>query len=83
MSKSDFIPNVHVWEKDIAEAREILGDAAKDMTDEQIRHQIACISYLVETWLEEYERKVFNGKTVNEITSGILDPLDEDDVDKI
>ncbi len=74
----DFIPQKYVPEKDIAEARQILGEVAKNMTDEQIRDQIACISYLTHSWLEEYERKVFDGKTLNEMIPGMTNPLDED-----
>ena len=80
MAKLNLVPQTYVPEKDIAEARETLGDVAKNMTDEQIRDQLACISYLVESWMEEYERKIFNGKTINEMypSFGPLDHFDEE-----
>ncbi len=53
--------------KSILEAREILGESAKDLTDEQVLNLIHEIQFLVESWLEEYEKDVFDGKTLNEI----------------
>ena len=60
-----------IEQQDIDEAREILGDTAKDLTDDQIKDILVEIQYLVECWLEEYERKIFNGKTLNELLGGI------------
>jgi len=60
-----------IEQKDIDEAREILGDTAKDLTDDQIKDILVEIQYLVECWLEEYERKIFDGKTLNELLGGI------------
>ncbi len=54
-------------QKTILEAREILGDGAKDLTDEQVYDLVNEIQYLVDTWLEEFERKTFDGKTLNEL----------------
>jgi hypothetical protein len=53
-------------EKEIQETRKILGKCAEGMTDEDIKHQITCIDYLVQTWMDEYERTIFDGKTLNE-----------------
>ncbi len=54
-------------EKTILEARETLGDSAKDLDDGQIHELVSEVQFLVDTWLEEYERKVFNGKTLEEL----------------
>lgn len=56
-----------VEEKDIDEAREILGDTAKDITDDELKDILVEIQYLVECWMEEFERTIFNGKTLNEL----------------
>ena len=53
--------------KTIQEAREILGDAAEDLTDEQVYDLANEVQFLVDSWLEEYERKVFNGKSLDEL----------------
>ncbi|MBI2600009.1 hypothetical protein HYW43_03775 [Candidatus Daviesbacteria bacterium] len=54
-------------QKDIQEARDILGESAQDLTDNQVYDLVNEIQFLVDSWLEEYERKVFDGKTLNEL----------------
>jgi hypothetical protein len=54
-------------EKSIQEAREILGDSAKDLTDGQVYDLLNEIQFLVESWLEEFERNTFKGKTLDEL----------------
>ncbi len=56
-------------EKTVLEAREILGESAKDLTDEQVYDLVTEMQYLADCWLEEFERKVFDGKTLNELLS--------------
>ena len=51
---------------ELEEAREILGKTATKMTDEELKDQITMIKYLTESWLEEYEKSIFNGKTLDE-----------------
>jgi len=53
--------------KTIQEARDILGESAQALTDGQVCDLVNEIQYLVDTWLEEYEQKVFDGKTLKEI----------------
>ncbi len=53
--------------KTILEARETLGEDAKSLSDEQVYDLVNEVQYLCDTWLEEYERKIFGGKTVNEL----------------
>lgn len=54
-------------EKTIQEAREILGEAADNLTDEQVYDLANEVQFLVDSWLEEYERKVFDGKSLDEL----------------
>lgn len=54
-------------QRDVQEAREILGDSAKDLTDSQVYDLVNEIQFLVDIWLEEFERKTFDGKTLNEL----------------
>lgn len=53
--------------KTIQETREILGESARSLSDEQIYDLKNEIQYLVDTWLEEFEKKIFDGKTLNEL----------------
>ncbi len=59
--------NMPIEQKDIDEAREILGNNAKNLSDEELKDLLVEMQYLVESWLDEYERKIFNGKTLNEL----------------
>jgi len=54
-------------QKTILEARETLGDSAKELTDEQVYDLATEMQHLVDTWLEEFERKTFDGKTLKEL----------------
>ncbi len=54
-------------EKTVQEARDILGESAKDLTDSEVYDMVNEVQYLVDTWLEEFERKTFDGKTLNEL----------------
>jgi len=53
--------------KTIQETREILGESAQSLSDEQIYDLKNEIQYLVDTWLEEFEKSIFDGKTLNEL----------------
>jgi CDP-glycerol glycerophosphotransferase (TagB/SpsB family) len=54
-------------EKKLRTLKEVLGSVSDGMSEEQI-HQLACkIQFLVESWLDDYERKIFKGSTLNEL----------------
>ncbi len=46
-------------QKTILEARDILEESAENLTDEQICNLVSEVQFLVETWAEEFERKVY------------------------
>jgi hypothetical protein len=52
---------------DIEKAKALLGDAAKKMTDDDLNDSCVEMQYLVETWLDDYERSIFDGKTLREL----------------
>ncbi len=54
-------------QKSILEARDVLGETAENLTDEQVHSLVSEIQYLVDTWVEEFERKVYEGKTLKEL----------------
>ena len=54
-------------QRTIAEAKEILGDSAQSLTDDQVYDLVNEIQFLTDTWIEEFEQKVFDGKTLNEL----------------
>ncbi len=54
-------------EIDIEKAKVILGDIAKKMNDDQLKDTCVEAQYLVESWLDDYERSIFEGKTLREL----------------
>ena len=54
-------------QKALLEARNLLGKREKELTDEEVTNLASEVQYLVDTWLEEFEREVYGGKTLNEI----------------
>lgn len=53
--------------EEINQARQILGEKAKDLNDGQIKDLICNVEYLVDSWIEEFEKSIFEGKTFNEV----------------
>jgi hypothetical protein len=50
----------------LEEARKILGKTAKNLSNMQLQDEMAKIDFLVESWLDDYERTILKGKTLNE-----------------
>jgi hypothetical protein len=59
-------------QKTVQEARDILGESASALLDDQIYDLVNEMQYLVDTWLEEYEQKIFEGKTLKELLQSDL-----------
>ncbi len=55
-------------DKTFKKAKEVLGDA---YTDEETRSLIASFEYLVSIWLEEYEKKNFDNRTLKELLQNL------------
>lgn len=53
----------------LEEVRKILGKTAESMSDIQLQDEMVKIDFLVESWLDDYERSIFSGKTLNELLS--------------
>ncbi len=47
--------------------RAILGELAQKMTDSQIQTTVSEFEFLGNEWLDEFERKAFGGKTLQEL----------------
>lgn len=54
-------------QKTLLKARELLGEDGKDLTDEEAYNLYTEIQFLTDSWAEEFERGIFNGKTLEEI----------------
>lgn len=48
-------------------ARKILGDLATDLSDEELKSTVTEMQFLLDSWLDEFEREIFDGKTLTEL----------------
>jgi hypothetical protein len=48
-------------------ARRIMGGEIAMLSDEELQVYLAEFQYLVAAWVDEYEKSVFNGKTIREV----------------
>lgn len=54
-------------EKGVKRAKEILGDLAKEFSDSELKDVVAQFEYLAESWLDDFEREIFEGLTLREV----------------
>jgi len=48
-------------------ARRILGDIALEITDEELLRCITEFQYLADSWLDDFEKQIFDDKTLNQV----------------
>lgn len=53
--------------KEIARVRADLGELAHEFTDAQLQEMVTDIDYLVTSWLDDFERSIFDGQTLQEL----------------
>ncbi len=54
-------------EDKITRTRRYLGETAKILSDEQIERTTTEFQFLIDSWLDEYEKEIFSGKTLKEV----------------
>ena len=54
-------------ETQLQKARRILGDIATDMGDDELIGCLAQFQFLLNSWLDDYERQIFSGKTLDQL----------------
>ena len=67
---NQFFSDQNQEQRDIVEARQILGDSAIDLTDGQVQGLVNEVQFLVDSWLDEYEKREFDGKSLDEVIGG-------------
>lgn len=55
------------YDKKLQKAKEVLGNLSKDLSTQQLRDVVTEIQYLVNTWLDDFEREIFKGQTLKEL----------------
>lgn len=66
-SLDEMFPEQEYAEKSLKQAKAVLGDLAKDFSTDELKNIVSEIQFLVETWLDDYEREVFDGLTLREL----------------
>ncbi len=66
-SLDDLFPEQRYEEKDIQRAKEILGQLAEKFSNQELLNVITDIQFLVNNWLDDFERKTFNGLTLKKL----------------
>lgn len=66
-SLDNLFPEQKYEEKRLQRAKDILGDIAHDLTPSELKNALTEIEFLANTWIDEFERFIFDGKTLNEL----------------
>lgn len=66
-SLDNLFPEQQYDEKDIQKAKEVLGKLADEFSDIQLKGIVAEFQFLAESWLDDFERKIFKGLTLKEL----------------
>ena len=63
----EMFPEQKHAEKPIKHARKIMGEAAKQYSDSDIKSILTNTKFLAQSWLNDFERESFDGKTLDEL----------------
>ncbi len=66
-SLDNLFPEQKYEDKDIQKAKQILGKIAEQLNGDQIRDVVTEVNYLVNAWLDDYEKDIFDGQTLMEL----------------
>ncbi len=66
-SIQDLFPEQEYEEKNIQLAKKSLGALSVEFSPEQLKNLIAEVQFLTESWLDEFERQIFKGLTLQEL----------------
>ena len=66
-SLDNLFPEQQYEEKNIQKVKEILGELAGEFTQAQLKDTVTEVRFLTETWLVDFERKIFGGLTLQEL----------------
>lgn len=59
-------PEQQYEEKRIQKAKEVLGKLANEFSSEQLNDVVTEMQYLADSWLDDFERQLFEGATLRE-----------------
>jgi hypothetical protein len=66
-SLDTLFPEQQKEDRDIQKAKEILGALANLFPPVELKDTVVKMQFLAESWLDDFEREIFDGKTLNEL----------------
>lgn len=63
----EMFPEQERLNKQVNQAKSILGDIAKEFSTSELQDIVSEIQFLADSWLDNYEREIFDGLTLNEL----------------
>ncbi len=66
-SLDDLFPEQQYEERNIQRAKDILGDLSDKFTSEELKVAVTEIQFLAQSWLDDFEREIFGGLTLQEL----------------
>lgn len=66
-SLNNLFPEQQYTDKDIQKSKEALGKLTSEFTTDQLKDVITEVKFLAETWLDDFEREIFKGRTLKEL----------------
>lgn len=57
----------HAEERQIEQARRIMGEAVNELSDHELETYLTKFQYLLDTWFDEFERGLFENKTLQQL----------------
>ncbi len=54
----------------LEQARRIMGDEINALSDAELTEHLAQFQYLIDQWLDEFERQAFEGRTLRQMIGG-------------
>ena len=66
-SLDELFPEQERMNKQVRQAKSILGDIAKEFSTSELQDIVSEIQFLTDSWLDNYEREIFDGLTLNEL----------------
>lgn len=69
---NNFLNNftIDVKEDKVSKARAILGNEIEEFSDEEVEKVLVDFDYFINIWLDTFEKKVFKGKTLYQLSKG-------------
>jgi len=51
----------------LQKARRVMGEAVASLPDEELETYLTEFNFLLDSWLDQYEKQLFDGKTLNQL----------------